>query len=108
VGGDYGYRIHGPTEEKIMPCDTINTATVDLGKADPKLLESAMKALYPGFQYTFDKVSGELNVVGRSRVDVPAIKREMAKQNVLNQAKRFGWSVKEQENGKLLIQKARF
>jgi len=89
-----------------MPCDTINTATVDLGKADSKLLESAMKALYPGYDYTFAK--GELNVIGRRSVDVPAIKREMAKQNVLNQAKRFGWSVKEQQDGKLLIQKARF
>lgn len=92
----------------IIPCDTINTATVDLGRADPKLLESAMQALYPDYQYTFDKSTGQLSVIGRSRVDLPAIKREMAKQNVLNQAKRFGWSVKEQTDGKLLIQKARF
>ena len=86
-----------------MPCDTVNTITIDFGKADAGLLKSAMAKLYPGWEYNL--VGNKLTTYGQ--VDESSIKREMSRQSVTAQAKRFGWSVKEQPDGKLLVQKAR-
>jgi hypothetical protein len=90
-----------------VPCDQINTASVVLSNADPKLVASAMAKLYPGVRYELN--GQELTVIGRGSrsLDIAEVKREMSRQTVLAQAKRFGWSVKEQPDGKLLIQKAR-
>jgi hypothetical protein len=96
-----------------MPCDTISTARVVLGpETNRGLLDNALREL--GFP--------DYNVVtlkdGTLRVDVTGaytgpeftakVKRAYSKQVVLSQAKRFGWQVKEQPNGKLLVQKASF
>ena len=90
-----------------MPCDTQNTITVDLGKADMSLLGAAMLKLYPGAVWGLN--DGQLTITGRyaRSLDVSAVKMEMSRQSVLMQAKRFGWSVVEKPNGQLLVQKGR-
>lgn len=88
-----------------MPCDTVNTVTVDFGKADPKLLADAMAKLYPGLSYTLRK--GKLTYTDWRNVDEAAVRQEMGRATVKAQAKRFGWSVQEQKDGKLLLQKGR-
>jgi hypothetical protein len=88
-----------------MPCDTVNTITVDFGKADAELLKSAMAKLYPGLAYALGK-NGRLTT-SDTRFDEVAVRKEMGRQTVAAQAKRFGWSVKEQADGKLLMQKGR-
>ncbi len=91
-----------------MPCDTINTASVTLGKADPKMVSAAMQAL--GYwEGNWSLSDGQLKIRGqRSSEELTAqIKREVTRQTVVAQAKRFGWSVKTTDNGKLQLLKAR-
>lgn len=87
-----------------MPCDTVNKISVDFGKADPKLLGAAMAKLYPGLAYSLSK-AGKLTTYGS--IDESAIRKEMSRITVTAQAKRFGWGVKEQKDGTLLLQKGR-
>ncbi len=91
-----------------MPCDTVNTITVDFGKADPKLLGDAMAKLYPGVDYYLNRDGGTVQLTAYSRrLDETLIRKEMTRATVTAQAKRFGWSVKEQADGKLLLQKGK-
>lgn len=88
-----------------MPCDSVRTTTVDLSKVNPDVLKAAMDALGIG---SYTVVKGKVSFVDYSgRVTEQRIKQEYSKQVVLSQAKRFGWAVKTQPDGKLLIQKAR-
>lgn len=91
-----------------MPCDTINIASVKLGKVDPPTLKAAMEAL--GYQpYNWELDGETLRISGAvTSADLTAkVKREVTKQSVLSQAKRFGWSAKELPNGKIEVLKAR-
>lgn len=66
-----------------------------------------MDKLHPGANWKL--VGGKLTVRGwqASEIDAASIKREMSRQTVIAQAKRFGWSVREQPDGKLLLAKGR-
>jgi hypothetical protein len=86
-----------------VPCDTSNRFTIDFGKADPKAIEAAMAKLYPGVAYTLR--AGELT--SSRRIDLASVRKEMSRQTVMAQAKRFGWGVQEQKDGNLLLQKGR-
>lgn len=78
-----------------MPCNTIQTATVELGKVDEKLLVAAMNELGFG-ERSYVHQNGQLTVNGRALPsDLQAvIKKQYSKQVVLSQAKKFGWQVK--------------
>ena len=93
-----------------MPCDTVNVMTVDLGNVDRTELDAAMDTLYAGMPYSLT-ARGQLNIQGRvfdSEAEIISkVKRQITKQVVTKQAKRFGWSVKENENGTLRLIKAR-
>lgn len=90
-----------------MPCDTVNSATVILGKVDSGLLKLAMDKLHPGYVYSVRGESIVIRGVNTYDVDVAAIKREISRQAVLRDAKRFGWKATEQPGGKIMLQKAR-
>jgi len=77
-----------------MPCWTVQTATVDIGKVDEKLLGAAMAAL--GLhQYAY--ADGKVTVRGRyvDEEQLGKIKVEYSRQVVFSQAKRFNWQMKE-------------
>lgn len=103
-----------------MPCDTVSTVSVDLGKiADPKLLEQTLKDMgYSNAVYhetrneIYFGIGGRINVkTGASdlplRTNVNEIKRNYSKTVLKTQAKRFGWQVKEQQDGTFEVVKAR-
>jgi len=93
-----------------MPCDTINTVSLDLGKHDPDLMFKALEALgkqpqkagdvirfqHNGYTCTLSK-SGNLDMrgpAGRSYADdVNAIKRGYSAEIVKASAKKFGYTV---------------
>lgn len=103
-----------------MPCYTIQAARVDLGKAaqaGPLNIMAALNAM--GAQNVnqagqFIRWSqGWLNVVTgeayfRGSMDADQLRQAIGKEVVRSQAKRFGWSVKEESNGKLTVMKAKF
>jgi hypothetical protein len=86
-----------------MPCDTIQTTTVEFGKdTDPKLLAEALKVL--GYHDVHgnlmarlargEEFSGTLNLTGGNvEARVQAIKREYSKQVVISQAEKMGFQV---------------
>lgn len=91
-----------------MPCDTVNTLTIDFNKSAPTAIKAAVSKLYPNAIYLVDNGKLILSGINESKNDVTvAVRREMSRQTVMAQAKRFGWAVKEQPDGKLLIQKAK-
>lgn len=79
-----------------------------MDKVQPALLSAAMTALgYAERDWSFSgstlRIRGE-----RSNPDLTAkVKSAITRATVMAQAKRFGWGVKEQPDGKLLLQKAR-
>lgn len=103
-----------------MPCYTIQRASVDLSKAvqyGTDNVFAALQSLGLSPRHSKDKIrfgKGEwINVkTGESRLatfrDVDEIKRAVAKMAAMSQAKRFGWKVTEQADGKLLLKKATF
>lgn len=90
-----------------MPCDTIQSADVDLGKIDPTILDAAMKALGID-RYSVD--AGIVSVYGkRATAELTAsIKRTYTKEVVRATAKKMKWGVKEQPDGKLMLVKSSF
>ena len=89
-----------------MPCDTVAIASIKLGAVDPALLKLAMD----GLEYGDWRLNGDKLVIRGKRASdalTASVKRAYSKQVVLSQAKRFGWAVKENAEGQLLIQKAR-
>lgn len=89
-----------------MPCYTIQTVSVNLGKANLDLLEQALKVLYPNTVYrsapnrirfnngeSYDADTQELKI--RSADGAKLIKRAYSAEVVKSQAKRFGWQIKE-------------
>jgi hypothetical protein len=77
-----------------MPCDTIQTATVELGKVNEDLLAAAMKEL--GYKY-YTYANGKVTVSGGyvSGEELAKVKQMYSKQVVMSQAKKFGWQVKQ-------------
>lgn len=94
-----------------MPCDTVSTAKVKLNAAtvDKTLLSAAMKELGIS-SYSVNESTGTLTVSGErtSNEFTASVNRAYSKQVVMSQAKRFGWSVNEQPDGRLVVQKASF
>jgi len=90
-----------------MPCDTLRTTTVDLGKVDPTILTDALNRmglnaqLSPNGYIRFDggsyhRITGELTLSGsNTAARTSEIKQGYSAQVVRSQAKRFGWQVKE-------------
>ena len=75
-----------------MPCDTITTAEVEIGKLDPKLLSDAM--LFLGVvRYTY--ANGKLEMQSRNDVSLAQVKVAYSRAVVLSQARKYGWKVKE-------------
>lgn len=103
-----------------MPCDTVSSAKVKFGQETslPTLNAAIAKLKADGVVYNVGiarQPDGSLNVFLVSRESGVsqdtlqfALKREYSRQTVMTQAKRFGWSVKEQPDGKLVVQKASF
>lgn len=96
-----------------MPCDTVNTVSLDLGKLDHETLFAALQALgkqpekvsggisftHNGYRCSFR--DGQLDMRGRSSnydETINAIKRGYSEQVIKSQAKRFGWQVTAQES----------
>ncbi len=90
-----------------MPCDTVATAAIELGKVDRDHLSKAMTAL--GFDQWGLTRDGKLTIRGANASDslTASVKQAYSKQVILSQAKRFGWKVSEKENGQLMVQKQR-
>jgi hypothetical protein len=96
-----------------MPCNTIQTAVVELGKAQPDLLLAALNRLglsavrhsdtiYFGRflngisdfdRECYDIKTGQLRL--ETTRDVAEIKRAYSHQVVQSQAKKFGWQMKQ-------------
>jgi hypothetical protein len=91
-----------------MPCNTIQTATVEIGKMNqdlavdalnrlhlaPKVLASGLIAFGSG---TLNLQTGQLSLRdGRTIEEFAAtLKREYSTSIVMSQAKKFGWQMKE-------------
>ena len=96
-----------------MPCDTIQTTTVDFGKADRGLLAKALKELgwtvsergkdgltaHNSKGESLDFSRGTFTVTGTSYVapafDEKEVRRAYSRQVVNYAAQRFGWSLKQ-------------
>lgn len=77
-----------------MPCDTVQTATVDIGKLDPTLAADALKAL--GMETLVSYSDGKLIQRGRyAGQDISAqFKVQYSHQVVQQTAKKMGWQLK--------------
>jgi hypothetical protein len=84
-----------------MPCDTIRENKVQLTNANPEILREALASLGVT-NYTF--AAGV--VTTRQRLTANEINRAYSKTVLQTQAKRFGWSVKEEANRKFTLAKA--
>ena len=82
-----------------MPCNTIQTSTVDIGKLDPVLANAALAKL--GVDGTYS--NGKL--ITRGSVDVAEFKQAYSAQVVTSQAKKFGWNLKEVAPNKFEVMK---
>jgi hypothetical protein len=89
-----------------MPCYTIQTVNVNLGKVDLDLLQKALEALFPGTVRrvenllirfgngeSYSRERGELSL--RKQETAALIKRAYSAEVVKSQAKKFGWQLKE-------------
>lgn len=96
-----------------MPCWTVVTVTMELKNADLTILKKALENL--GFQTvtqkgdmlywdynraSYDRRTGQITMNDRSMTSQVAskIKMEYSKENVRQQAKKFGWQVQEKGN----------
>lgn len=100
-----------------MPCYTTQKVDIDSGKMHLGTLMDALKAMglnprHDGYMQVawgrnrYNGSTGQMTVV--SEEDALAVKRAYANQVVKSQAARFGWSVKAQPDGKLLVMKGKF
>ena len=92
-----------------MPCDSIQTTTVEWGKnTDRKALEAALGALGL-LAYGYDlSESGTLTLYGgASGQQQQQLRREYSKQVVLAQAQKFGWRVAPLEEGRKEVRHVR-
>lgn len=107
-----------------MPCDTIQTVGVDLGKVDPGLLTLALTELglnpqkngnritfYGGSYDTTTKTAtlSSSRMAGTNAEELTAkIKRAYSAEVVKATAKRYGWQIKETEPYKFQVIKNSF
>jgi hypothetical protein len=77
-----------------MPCDTVQTARVELGNVDKVLLGAAMAQLNLR-NYSYQ--NGVLVIKGqRASAELTSqVKRAYSSQVVQSQAKKFGWQMKQ-------------
>jgi len=83
-----------------MPCDTVQTSKVDIGKVDGSLINLALRALADAGDIlagTVAYVNGRLQI--RGGLDTAKItaqvKQAYSAQVVQATAKKFGWQIKE-------------
>jgi hypothetical protein len=86
-----------------MPCFTIQTSTVELGKVQADLLHAALAGLGlnpltlpTGIRFAggfYDKATGKMT--GTNLPAVNEVKRAYSAQVVQASAKKFGWQIKE-------------
>ena len=100
-----------------MPCFTSQQVDIDSGKMHLGTLMDALKAMglnprHDGYMQVawgrnrYNGSTGVMTIGDNSSVE--NIKRAYAQQVVKSQAARFGWSVKTQPDGKMLVMKAKF
>ncbi len=87
-----------------MPCYTVQTANIELGKVDASLLAAAMVAL--GLS-AYSYANGVLTIQGRAASSdlVSQVKRSYSEQVVMSQAKRYGWQVSKVGAGQFQVTK---
>jgi hypothetical protein len=77
-----------------MPCDTVQTAQVDIGKLDPALADAAIKTLgLSGVSYS----NGVLNIQGnqdQAKI-TQRVRQAYGAEVVKSQASKFGWQLKQ-------------
>lgn len=84
-----------------MPCDSIKTAKVELGKVDPALFAEAAKMVAQNCGIIARLVNGKPEIrwsaIGGLDEDraTRMVKQAYSRQVVLSQAKRYGWQVSE-------------
>ena len=87
-----------------MPCDTIQTSTVNLGKLDTGMLMAALTTLGLGpvmvsnvIRFgrgeSYDIATGKMEL--GSRYSTSELKRAYSAEVVKSQAKKFGWQITE-------------
>jgi hypothetical protein len=98
-----------------MPCYTIQTVSVNLGKANLDLLEQALQVIYPRTVLrtgdvirfnngeSYNATTQELRI--RNADSAKLIKRAYSAEVVKSQAKRFGWAIKETAPFQFEVQK---
>lgn len=97
-----------------MPCDTVQTVSVNLSVSNLDLLVAGLndiglrayksgQMVYFGTGESFNQKTGELKV--RSEQTVNKIKQSYSNQVVLSQAKKFGWQVKKVDQYQYLVSK---
>ena len=105
-----------------MPCDTVQTSRVNIGKAAQYGASNVMEGLramghnpYMDGNRIHFGVNGEEWIdtkTGEARLSGYTDQVELCKQIgyavVRSQAKRFGWAGKQDQNGTFVFQKARF
>ena len=80
-----------------MPCNTIRTTTINLGKVDAELLDAALHSINI---YTYAYREGVLTVEGRSILgddEIKAIKVAYSQQVLQKALPRFGWKIQKQD-----------
>lgn len=106
-----------------MPCDAIRLVNLDAGKMPPEILLRGLIAdghaatlngrlvswTQNGIAMSYDATTGKLEVQKRSwdKVSdeiVSGVKQSFSRQLVRDQAKRFGWTLK-QEGNKFVVSK---
>jgi len=104
-----------------MPCNTIQTASVDMSVGNPTILRDAVKGLgatqdltqretfiaFQGKAIGVRYQAGKLYVSGTGKVAevTNLVRRAYSKQVLTNQAKQFGWRLVDQGNNKFVMQK---
>jgi hypothetical protein len=98
-----------------MPCDSIQTAGIELGKVDPVLMLATLSETYrqhgiTARQETLGQARGQWVVSHSSRMTTDQataiIKQTYSHQVVQSQAKKYGWKIqKTSENQYLVVRK---
>jgi len=102
-----------------MPCDTIQTTTVDIGKVDHKLLMLALSALGLNPRLQGDAIYFQNGVysIADKQLDLRGtnvesrsaeLKRAYSCEVVKTTAKKFNWQWKQVENNKFQVVKRSF
>lgn len=93
-----------------MPCDTVQTSRVDLGKVDPALIQLALEALAASGDILAGTVAysnGKLQIRGGLNVDkiTRQVKQAYSAELIKSSAKKYGWTIKETSKYKYVVVK---